>query len=83
MSRTSIEDIEKEIDKILSEAKEKKMKIIGDARRKAEEILSKPFPTSTYELEAEKIIDAFLDYAEREDLLPKNVERSTILRKIF
>ncbi|OYT40882.1 MAG: hypothetical protein B6U89_00635 [Desulfurococcales archaeon ex4484_58] len=56
MSSASIEDIEKEIDEILSKAEEKKMKIIGDARRRAEEIKNKPIPTSAYELEAEEII---------------------------
>lgn len=54
--RINIEDLEKEVDNILRNAEEKKMIIIREARKKAEEILNRPIPTSAYESEAEKII---------------------------
>jgi V/A-type H+-transporting ATPase subunit G/H len=57
MGIKSIEDIEKEIDSILTEAEKKRLKIIDDAKKKAREILNKPFPIDAYRLESEKIIE--------------------------
>lgn len=57
MSSVDIEAIEREIEEIISKAEEKRLKIIGDARRKAEEIMGKPIPVDTYRLEAENIVE--------------------------
>ncbi|MET1159930.1 MAG: hypothetical protein ABWW65_03125 [Thermoprotei archaeon] len=80
MSRKSIEELEKEVEEILNKAEEKRLKIISDARKKAEEILKKPFPIDEYEKEAQKIIDQAKQEAER--ILREAEEKAESIKKI-
>lgn len=76
----SVEELDKQIDEILSKAEEEKNKVIANARARAREIMSKPIPIEEYQREAEEIINRAK--IEAEEIIKESKKKAEMIKNV-
>lgn len=75
----SIQELDRLVDEILLKAEKERERILQDARRQANEILSRPVPIEHYRAEAEELIRRAKIEAER--IIRDAEERALLIKK--